>query len=213
MKGSPWLDRHAALLAAAGALLAGLLTMTAHPVGVFYDDAIYLLTARALAEGQGYVYPHLPGTPDAIHYPPGWPLLLAAAWRLVPDFPANVAWLKLINPVLLGAGAAGMVVVGRRLLGLPSWAALAVALAAMTAIPVLALANVLLSEPLFVALLFPALLACERLARARTPGGVAAPGARDAVLAAVLTAAVVLTRTIAGVVFIATVLVLLLDRR
>jgi hypothetical protein len=217
----PSVERHATWVAALAGLLAGLLTMTTHPVGIFYDDAIYLLTARALAEGQGYVYPHLPGTPDAIHYPPGWPLMLAAAWKLVPRFPENVAWLKLINPLLLAATAAGMVVAGRRLFALPAWAALAVALAAVTAIPVLTLANVLLSEPLFLALLFPALLACERLARpavAPGPDGArgsdASPGRwRDAAIAATLTAAVVLTRTIAGVVFIATVLVLLRDRR
>lgn len=207
--GTPPLARYAPWIAAAAGLIAGLLTMTTHPIGIFYDDAIYLLTAKALAAGQGYVYPHLPGTPDAIHYPPGWPLVLAAAWKLAPRFPENVALLKLINPVMLAATGAGMVVAGRRLFRLDAGIALAAALAAVTSIPVLALANVLLSEPMFLALLFPVLLACERLVRQ--------PAERDevrlAIVAAALTAAIVLTRTIAGVAFIATVMVLLLDRR
>src|SRR5690606_23281158 len=151
-------------------------------------------------------YPHLPGTPDAIHYPPGWPLVLAGVWKAMPRFPENVALLKLLNPAMLAAAGAGMVVAGRRVLGLGTGWSLAVALAAVTSIPVLALANVLLSEPMFLALLFPVLLACERLARRSEAG--APPAARDeirdAVVAAALTAAIVLTRTIAGVAFIAT---------
>lgn len=197
--------RHAAALACVAGIIAGLLTMTTDPVGIFYDDAIYLLTAKALAEGQGYVYPHLPGTPPAIHYPPGWPALLALLWKVLPPFPGSVPVLKLVNPLLLGAAAAGMTVTGRRLLGLPWWGALGVAVVAAASVPVLALTNVLLSEPLFLALLFPALLACERAVRTA--------GAGPAALAAALTAAVMLTRTIGGVLLIATLLVLLLDRR
>lgn len=197
--------RRSAGIAALAGLVAGLLTMTTDPVGIFYDDAIYLLTAKALAEGQGYVYPHLPGTPPAIHYPPGWPALLALLWKLLPPFPGSVPALKLVNPVLLGAAAAGMTVAGQRLLALPWWLALGAAAVAAASIPVLALTNVLLSEPLFLALLFPALLACERAAREG--------GTRTAVVAAALTAALVLTRTIGGVLCIAMLLVLLRDRR
>lgn len=214
--------KHAALLAFVAGLLAGLLTMTTDPIGVFYDDAIYLLTAKAIATGQGYVYPHLPGLPPAIHYPPGWPALLAIVWKLAPAFPASVPWFKLINPVLLGLVGAGMTVLGRRALGLPWWGALGTAIAAVTAVPVLVLANVLLSEPLFLALLFPALLVCERMTRVApgdAPGDVPSGATghpvalRTILLAAVLTAAILLTRTIAGVLFIAAVMVLLRDRR
>ncbi len=197
--------RHAAWIAFAVGLAAGLLTITTDPVGVFYDDAIYLLTAKAIAEGQGLVYAHLPGAPPAIHYPPGWPALLALVWKVAPTFPESVPWFKLINPVLLGIAGAGMTVAGRRLLGLPWWGALGAAIAAVTAVPVLALTNVLLSEPLFLALLFPTLLACERAVRET--------GVRPVLVAAALTAAIMLTRTIAGVLFIATVMVLVRDGR
>lgn len=198
-------ERRAAWIAAACALAGGLLTMTAHPVGVFYDDAIYLLTAKALAEGQGYVYAFLPGSPPAIHYPPLWPGILAVAWKLTPEFPANIPWLNLINPFLVAAAAAGTVVFGRRALGLPTWLAFFVAVLSTVAVPVLVLTNVLLSEPLFLALLFPTLFVTERFAK---EGGV-----RWAVAAAAMAALIVLGRTIAGVVVIATVMVLLLDKR
>lgn len=112
-------ERRAPWIAALLALLAALLTMTSDPIGVFNDDGIYLLTAKALAEGQGYVYPHLPGTPPAIHYPPVWPLLLAAVLKVAPAFPASISWLKLINPFVLAAAAAATTHVGRTRFGLP----------------------------------------------------------------------------------------------
>lgn len=198
-------EKRSAWIAAGIAFAAALLTMTADPVGVFYDDAIYLLTAKALAEGHGLVYTFLPGNPPAIHYPPLWPAILAAVWKIAPPFPENIAWFKLINPVFVAVAAAGTVVVGRRLFGLPWWLAFGVAVVSTAAAPVLVLTNVLLSEPLFLALLFPTILAHERFARERS--------VRWAIIAAALAALIVLGRTIAGVVVVATVMVLLLDRR
>ncbi|GEM_PF-2570440 len=46
------------------------------------DSAQYLSLGRALAEGMGYRDTHLPGTPLHVHYPPGFPLLLAGEWLL-----------------------------------------------------------------------------------------------------------------------------------
>ncbi|HVH38938.1 MAG TPA: hypothetical protein VM764_02855 [Gemmatimonadaceae bacterium] len=197
-KRAPW-------IAAVIVLAAALATMTSDPIGVFYDDAIYLLTAKALAEGQGYVYAMLPGTPPAIHYPPLWPAILAVAWKVAPAFPANVAWLKLINPVILAFAAAFTVTISRRLFGLPWWLALGIAVLAFSSIPVLVLTNVLLSEPLFMMMILPTLYVAERFVR---EGGV-----RWALAAAAMAALIVLGRTVAGVVIIATVMVLLLDRR
>ncbi len=199
------IERRAPWIAAIVALIAALATMTSDPIGVFNDDGIYLLTAKALAEGQGYVYPHLPGTPSAIHYPPIWPLLLAAVWKVAPAFPANIGWFKLINPLVLAAAAAGATIVGRRLLGLPSWLALAATLAATLSVPVLLLTNLLLSEPLFLALLLPTLWVCERLVREG--------GAQRAALAGALVALLSLVRTLGGVVLVASVLLLARERR
>lgn len=185
--------------------LAALLTMTSDPIGVFNDDAIYLLTARALAEGQGLVYPHLPGTPPAIHYPPLWPAVLAVAWKLAPPFPASVAWFKLLNPLILGVAAALLTRHAVRELGAPTPLAAAAVLAGTVAVPTLLLTNHLLSEPLFLALAAVALGAVERL---RREGGARALG-----LAALACAAVALCRTIGGAVVVAGVLLLLSARR
>ncbi|MDH5233894.1 MAG: hypothetical protein OEW77_02975, partial [Gemmatimonadota bacterium] len=199
------LERRATWVAALVALVAALMTMTADPIGVFNDDGIYLLTAKALAMGQGYVYPQLPGLPPAIHYPPVWPLILAAVWKVAPAFPANIAWLKLINPLVLAGAAAAAVVFGRRALGLPWWVALGGVVAATLTVPVLLLTNLLLSEPLFLALLLPTLLITERLVK---EGGM-----RLALGAALLVAFLVLVRTLGGVVLVAGVLLLARERR
>lgn len=199
-----WVERHAALVAAFATLAVGLATMTDAIVGVFFDDAVYLLVAKALAAGDGFVYPQLPGTPAAIHYPPLFPLLLSLVWRVSPEFPANVVWFKLVNPLLLSAAAGGAVAAGVRLFGARPLVALAVVLAGTLSVPVHVLTTVVLSEPLFLALLFPALVAAGR-ARADGP--------RWVVAAALLAAALVLTRTIGVVVVIATLIVLANERR
>ncbi len=46
------------------------------------DSAQYLSLGKALAEGVGYRDTHLPSTPWHVHYPPGFPLLLAGEWLL-----------------------------------------------------------------------------------------------------------------------------------
>jgi hypothetical protein len=198
-------ESRAATAAALVTLVVGLATMTPDLIGVFFDDAIYVLMGKAIAEGQGYVYPQLPGTPPAIHYPPVWPGLIALVWKFGPAFPANIAWLKALNPVLLAFGAYGGVVVGRRLFGFHPWVAAAAVTAATASIPMHVLTNVLLSEPIFVALLFPAVLIAVRLQRDG--------GWRLALAAGVAAAVLVLTRTIAGAFVVATVLVLLHERR
>ena len=199
------LERRAPWVAALIALVAALLTMTSDPIGVFNDDGIYLLTAKALAEGQGYVYPHLPGSPPAIHYPPAWPMLLAFVWKIAPAFPANISWFKLINPLVIAGAAAGAVIFGRRMLQLPWWVALGGVVAATVSVPVLLLTNLLLSEPLFLALLLPTLVMTERLVR---QGGIGL-----AIWAALLVALLVLVRTLGGVVLVAGAMLLARERR
>ena len=38
-------------------------------VGVFYDDGIYVVLAKALAEGEGFRYIHMPGAPSNLCSP------------------------------------------------------------------------------------------------------------------------------------------------
>ncbi len=198
-------ERRAAVIAFLVTLAVGLATMTPDLIGVFFDDAIYVLVGKAIAEGQGYVYPQLPDTPPAIHYPPVWPALIALVWKLGPAFPDNIGLLKALNPLILATAAAGGTVVLRRLFGLSVGVAMLTVLAATASIPMHVLTNVLLSEPLFIALLFPTLWWAERM---RAEGGT-----RLAVIAGVCAGILVLTRTIAGAYVAATGLALLWDRR
>ncbi|HEX5227861.1 MAG TPA: glycosyltransferase family 39 protein, partial [Bryobacteraceae bacterium] len=65
----------------------------------YHDDSIYWVSARSLATGDGYRIQSLPGEPFQTKYPPLYPALLAAIWKLNPQFPANLplatlfAWL------------------------------------------------------------------------------------------------------------------------
>ena len=81
------------------------------------DDAFrYDFAARSLVHGHGYI--HLNGAPTAF-WPPGYPLLLAAAYRV---FGASVGVAQFLN-VLLGTATVGLVyLIGRRALG--PWPAL-----------------------------------------------------------------------------------------
>ncbi|MFZ0882545.1 MAG: hypothetical protein WAN14_04040, partial [Candidatus Acidiferrales bacterium] len=58
--------------------------------GLTQDDTVYFSSANALAEGQGYILPSVPGTPKATHYPVLYPWILSWVWRLNPSFPSNL---------------------------------------------------------------------------------------------------------------------------
>jgi hypothetical protein len=64
-----------------------------HPTNFFgfsEDDAIFLSSAKALAEGKGYILPSIPSNPPATRYPILYPLILSGVWRWNPSFPANL---------------------------------------------------------------------------------------------------------------------------
>jgi hypothetical protein len=58
--------------------------------GRTHDDTIYFSSAKALAEGRGYILPSVPGTPPATEYPILYPWVLSWVWRWNPSFPANL---------------------------------------------------------------------------------------------------------------------------
>lgn len=72
-------------------------------LGDFHDDALYLVSAKSLAEGRGYRILSLPGEPHQTKYPPLFPAWLAAAWRANPDFPANLPWFLVLSWIWLPA--------------------------------------------------------------------------------------------------------------
>ncbi len=153
-------------LAAAGvALVAGLLALNHALVGVFYDDGLYAGLASALAHGAGYVHPHLPGTPAAVHYPPLYPVVLGPLFGILSvNAAAMVA--KVAN-LLFASLATGLIAwhAARTELvdpGGPRWLAPALVAAAAIAIPVLATQSVLFAEPLFAVLLAAAVILADR---------------------------------------------------
>jgi hypothetical protein len=181
------------------------LAIAPFPVGVYQDDGIYAILGKSLATGEGYRYLHMPGAPNATHYPPGYPLLLAALWKAWPAFPQNVTLFKFANAALLGVATllAWRFAVGRARLA-PAAATLAVGLFTACA-PVVLLGVMVLSEPLFMATLFPALLAAER--------AVATGRTRDALVAGVAGGLLSMVRTLGLLVVPATVLALAWRRR
>ncbi|HWC75256.1 MAG TPA: hypothetical protein VG454_15075, partial [Gemmatimonadales bacterium] len=154
-----------ASVAAAVALAVGIVAVNQTLVGVFYDDGLYAGLATALATGLGYVHPNLPGLPAAVHYPPGYPIVLAPFFGVLSVNSAAIA-AKILN-ALLGATAAGLIAwhaTKTEMLGpaAPRWLAPAIAGGAAIAIPVLATQTVLFAEPLFAVLLAVVIVFADR---------------------------------------------------
>ena len=63
---------------------------------VYHDDGIYLVTAKALAQGSGYKIISLPVIIEQTKYPPVFPIALAAVWKIYPKFPKNIYALKIV---------------------------------------------------------------------------------------------------------------------
>lgn len=77
------------------------IALAAPAAGIFHDDGIYLVTAKALAEGKGYRIISLPSEIPQTKYPPAFPALLSLAWRMFPAFPDNLLALKMIPLLFL----------------------------------------------------------------------------------------------------------------
>ena len=175
-------------------------------VGVWHDDGVYALLGRAIATGEGFHYTQLPGAPAATHYPPAYPLLLAAVWRLAPSFPDNISAFLAVNALLAGVAALGAYRFARLRLAWRDEAAAAFALAAMLATPALALSGAVLSESLFLAALWPVLHLADDVAD--RPGD-----ARGALVAGASIGALMLVRTHAVAALLALAVVLVARRR
>ncbi|MEJ2546154.1 MAG: hypothetical protein P8Y99_18985, partial [Calditrichaceae bacterium] len=68
--------------------------------GVYHDDAIYVITAKAIAQGDGYRLLNLPNTPVQTKYPVLYPLLLAAIWKFWPKFPQNIFYMQIMTSLI-----------------------------------------------------------------------------------------------------------------
>jgi hypothetical protein len=201
--------RGATVLAGAVLIVATLVAWWAgmpYVVGVWHDDGVYALLGRAISSGQGFHYTQLPGAPAATHYPPAYPLVLAAVWRLSPSFPDNIAAFLAVNAMFVGLAAFGAFRFTRtQLAWRDEWAG-AFALASTLTTPVLTLSGAVLSEPMFLAGLWPTLIVAERAAR---PDGTR----RDAIVAGLCAGALMLVRTHAVALALSLVVVLAVRRR
>src|SRR4051812_29458657 len=90
-------DALAAIILALVLLAGGLWRMTPGVCGVFHDDAIYVLTGHALADGRGYRLVNLPEAPPQTKYPFLYPAALALVWKLWPDFPSNLIFMQSLS--------------------------------------------------------------------------------------------------------------------
>jgi hypothetical protein len=198
----PWM---VTLLVSAAVLAVGVALVDGLPVGVTNDDGMYVILAKSLATGHGYRWLNLPGAPQATHFPPGYPAVLALLWLVVPAFPANVILFKLANAVFMAVAAAATFALARKRLEMSDAAAAAITLGALLSIPMLTLSTIVMSEALFLALLVPTLLVAERVCESR-----AKP--RDVFMLAVLACLATLVRT-HGVALIAAIVLLFALRR
>lgn len=165
-------------------------------VGVNYDDAIYVLLAKSVAAGEGYGLSHLPVDVPGVKYPPLYPLSLVPFWVLAGSQGAALYAMKLANGLYIGvaAGLFAFLLLDLGLLVTPL--ALGVALIGFLAGSIMLVSSGLLSEPLYLALLFLSLWLTDRTDEQ--------PGVGRLIAIGVLAALVFLTRSI-GVALLAAV--------
>jgi hypothetical protein len=166
--------------------------------GIFFDDAYYFGSAKALAQGRGYIIPNLPGGPPQTKYPVLYPWLLSWVWRWYPSFPSNIApaaWVTAFFGCWFLLAAFELL---RRLKGVGDWPALVIVAMCAFLPQVLVLSRVPMTDVPFAALVVTAALVADGGMRTQ-----ARPA--WAVIAGVLAGLTVMTRTmglavIAGIV-------------
>lgn len=130
-------------------------------LGLYHDDALYLVGAKSIAEGNGYRVASLPGAPYQTKYPPLYSALVSVIWRVDPNFPGNLPKVMLLTWAFFVAA----VFLARALLkqcGASDPESLAIAaLVALSPVAV-HMSLMAMSELPFCAFVFAALLAAER---------------------------------------------------
>jgi len=132
-------------------------------VGLFVDDAWYVLLARALGTSQGYQLINSP-TPGILPlYPPGFPAILSIVFRIAPEFPANLWMLKSVSIAAMLLSGAVVFHYFARVRLLPGYLALSIALATMVTPPLVFMAtSTVMSECVYLLLMMSAIVAGER---------------------------------------------------
>ncbi|MBI4889928.1 MAG: hypothetical protein HY821_04830 [Acidobacteria bacterium] len=172
------------------------------------DDGIYWITAKSIADGDGYRVVHQPGRPFAVKYPPLYPLYLSLAWKLGGQFPENLRYGAALQAALIPPYAALLLFLMRQLRTTWRRSFLVTALAVVTFHLVLVAAT-LMSELLFCCFLLAALLALERAGSSQP----ASSASRWALAGGALTAIAYLTRSAAAPLYLAVPIFFFLRKR
>ena len=155
-----------AAAAALAALLGGWVVAALAPrdftVGTFQDDAQYAVLAKAIREQHSYRNLNFPGHPPELKFAPGWPAVLALAWKRGASGDENLQRLRYVNLALVGPLAAVAAVAGIEVFGLPAALSAVVALASVAAPAELTWWTIPMSEPLCLALLALGLVLAQR---------------------------------------------------
>ncbi len=176
------------------------------PSVAYHDDSVYMITARALARGEGY---RISSLPDAIYqtkYPPLYPAVLALLWIVFPSFPANIIAFKLASVIFAGLWILATYRLCRRM-SLSSVAAAWICFAALAARWSVFLSTLVLPDTLFWFLCTWGALRILDLSESRSDH------TRRVAAAAAIVAAAVLTRSVGIALIPAAVAVFLLRRR
>ncbi len=199
---------YAGVLAALVLLIYGLRLDRA--VGLYVDDAWYVLLGQALATGEGYRLTNSPSPGILPFYPPGYPFLLSLVFRLAPTFPQNLPFLKAVSCLAMFGLGCAVYVYFRRVRVVAPLVALGLAGAVVLNPALVFLAtSTTMSECVFMVWQVLTVLAVERCVSAKEE----ASALRWAGGAAVLGAAMFLTRAASGAVMLAIVLYLAKERR
>jgi hypothetical protein len=118
-------------------------------IGLLNDDANYMLFAKALATGQGYVNMHYPNNPPAARFPIGFPALLAAVIYGAGSIQAEVARAMWVPIVSLGLFIGTCYWYFRSRAHLPVWLALPLTLCLPFTWTVLQLSFSIMTDMLF----------------------------------------------------------------
>jgi hypothetical protein len=194
------------ILACCALAAAYVVAWRAPAAGTYHDDGVYMVTAKALAEGKGYRIISLPREIPQTKYPVLFPLVLSAVWRVFPEFPANVPYLKL---VALISAMLWFVLVYRLLReeGASERVALVITLLTASSGLVIYLSTSVLAETLFAMLTTASLIFLGRVEKSDSASLVAA------VAAGVLAALAFHTRTIGLALVAAGPLALVIHRK
>ncbi len=140
-------------------------------VGMFQDDAWYVLLGKAIATGQGYTLINSPTPGISPLYPPAYPFLLSLVFRVSSQFPQNLWLLKSVSIVAMLLAAGACYYYFTRYRNLPNYLALFIAaIVGLSPGLVFMATSSLMSECVFALAQMAALVAVERCVSEKDSG-------------------------------------------